>query len=655
MKLSNEEIRSIVARAEPVLERIDKNHRGDDITDSAANVESNLKELYQAGNGITFESRFSTIVENPSQLSEFLSYKFSNEPSLPEWAERVQQSVSEMADRYVSPLELPEEISSVPFGSLLYPFADFLTDSQEIQELLQKDIFSDSIQLHIQQALIGRLSWLTAQVQHLEFRVYKNQNDVDPSDISPDSTKLFSAFKDHMLNDRFSEMLNRYPMAARYIGMTLVHWENNTIEVLSRVAKDTDQIKKFFEIPRDAKVVGISSGSGDYHNRGRAVRRIKFDSGETIYYKPRDSRLELVYNKICEHISSHSDFEYDLAKIPILSMENYGYVGELSAKPVNQSADTANDALKRYHRRAGYLLCVAYITDTTDLHHENLLAVGEHPMIIDCETIFTRSITQEYIRDSHAHQQLMSTFVTDSVLNTGMLPYVTYEERGQSYGRSGLAQTEPFKSRNRTVNWRQTNTDAMEYEVSYEEVSPKLNTPIADNRRIHPKEYLDELIQGFEVAYNHFNTLEDPIEAMFEGIDLEGLTIRYLLRDTTMYSGTLQAMVSPSRMRSAAASFIATERLVRDTGKLSDVGFSTLSALFEAESTALHRLDIPKFNITRTDAVESDTLVHHSLFNQTSKALLEENIAKMSTEDKLRQIQIIQSTISGSAKPAVES
>jgi lantibiotic modifying enzyme len=41
--------------------------------------------------------------------------------------------------------------------------------------------------------------------------------------------------------------------------------------------------------------------------------------------------------------------------------------------------------VQHYYQRSGMLLGLLYVLGGTDMHHENLVACGEHPVLIDLE------------------------------------------------------------------------------------------------------------------------------------------------------------------------------------------------------------------------------------------------------------------------------
>jgi lantibiotic modifying enzyme len=72
------------------------------------------------------------------------------------------------------------------------------------------------------------------------------------------------------------------------------------------------------------------------------------------------------------------------------------------------------EEIKRYYQRAGQLLCLLYVLGANDCHNENLIACGEHPVLVDLETLMHhpfREIAGQERKEgaealSLAHQQL---------------------------------------------------------------------------------------------------------------------------------------------------------------------------------------------------------------------------------------------------------
>ena len=75
--------------------------------------------------------------------------------------------------------------------------------------------------------------------------------------------------------------------------------------------------------------------------------------------------------------------------------------------------------MRRFYLRQGGYLALLHTLYAGDFHFENLLAAGEHPMLIDLEALFHPSlIDYDPQRPDHLAQQA----VDDSVLSVNMLP-----------------------------------------------------------------------------------------------------------------------------------------------------------------------------------------------------------------------------------------
>ena len=77
------------------------------------------------------------------------------------------------------------------------------------------------------------------------------------------------------------------------------------------------------------------------------------------------------------------------------------------------------DELRRFYRRQGIYIALLYFLDATDFHHENIMAVGEHPILIDLETLFQPWLNGRSLKDveGQAGAPLRAT-----VLRSNMLP-----------------------------------------------------------------------------------------------------------------------------------------------------------------------------------------------------------------------------------------
>ncbi|WP_083780218.1 DUF4135 domain-containing protein [Kyrpidia tusciae] len=112
-------------------------------------------------------------------------------------------------------------------------------------------------------------------------------------------------------------------------------------------------------------------------------------------------------------------FRPELGTVAILEGDGYGWEAFVEARPCPDE-----EAVRRFYRRTGALLAVAYCINGNDFHFENLIAGGEYPFLVDWETIFTQRPPYDFpdTADVRAKEQ-----VVNSVLVMGLLPLLTFQ------------------------------------------------------------------------------------------------------------------------------------------------------------------------------------------------------------------------------------
>lgn len=121
--------------------------------------------------------------------------------------------------------------------------------------------------------------------------------------------------------------------------------------------------------------------------------------------------------------------KYTIGKYTILNCGKYGW------EEYVQQADCHTEAeVKRYFYRFGMLIFANYILNTNDLHVENLIAVGETPIIIDTETILG-NYRVDYAETARDRIHLI---IQDSVLYSGLLPCYKYAQAGHGINMGAI-------------------------------------------------------------------------------------------------------------------------------------------------------------------------------------------------------------------------
>jgi type 2 lantibiotic biosynthesis protein LanM len=223
--------------------------------------------------------------------------------------------------------------------------------------------------------------------------------------------------------------------------------------------------------------------------------------------------------------------EPSLAAARVLDRNQYGWVSNLDPAPC---ADQA--AIHRFYRRQGANLALAYMLGATDLHFENVLAVGEHPIIVDWETLFQAPPES----GAKGATGAASAIIRDSAVRTLLLPTRIHGEgdRHADIGAFGYleAQEAPFSA----LSWLGSGTDEMRAHRSYGVLPPGDCLPVLDGRRVPARAYVGDIEAGFNEAYGFFqrrkrSLLDDrgPLAVFRRGV------ARHVFRPTAHYARLL--------------------------------------------------------------------------------------------------------------------
>lgn len=213
----------------------------------------------------------------------------------------------------------------------------------------------------------------------------------------------------------FENRLNffqKYPVLFRTVVNNLDQWAQCTHEFLTRLESDRVPIENIIGIPKDAKLKSIMV-SGDTHNNGRSVFVIEFTNNKFLIYKPRNTSMELSFQKYLEFFNA-ANSDLKLRCIGVLDRGVYGWVEYVPF--IEQSSQAESDI---YHYRLGFLNAIVFSINGVDIFFENLIASGPDPVIIDLETMFHTSIDT---KSNKGPVNALQLSLYDSIAGIGILP-----------------------------------------------------------------------------------------------------------------------------------------------------------------------------------------------------------------------------------------
>lgn len=216
---------------------------------------------------------------------------------------------------------------------------------------------------------------------------------------------------------RLRSLYEEYPVLARLIVEHTERWLRTSVELLERVTADYSALACTFA-RRQALglMVGLSGGLSDPHHGGRSVAVVTFESGTRVVYKPKSLAADAHFQDLLRWLTA-SGFSPGFRTLTILRRDGYGW-----AEAVSPASCTTPEEVALFYERVGGLLALLHITDATGLRADHLIAVGEHPMLIDVEGLFHPRRSTTVSADVTTADGIGNQLVERSLLRVGLLP-----------------------------------------------------------------------------------------------------------------------------------------------------------------------------------------------------------------------------------------
>jgi type 2 lantibiotic biosynthesis protein LanM len=491
--------------------------------------------------------------------------------------------------------------------------------------------------------LLERVSQALNRTLVLELNVARLQGD-----LSGDTEEeRFSSFVQRLRDrDIALALLKEYPVLARHVWLCINQWVDSTCEFLERLSADAEKISKTFCVDGQLGVLEqVQVGAGDRHRNGRSVTIASFSSGAKLVYKPRPLDIEEHFQGLLEWLNergSHPPFK----TLRILNRGAYGWVEFIAAEGC-----TSEEEVQRFFERQGGYLALLYSLEATDFHFENLIASGEHPVLVDLEALFHPTMGFEGTAQSLTAAR---DVINHSVLRVGILPQRRWmNEESDGVDISGLGGEKGQLSPRPNLYLEGMGTDMMRVSRKHFPISGRQNRPSLNNEGVDVLSYGDYLVRGFTNIYRlllaHQDELlaEDGPLAQFANDE-----IRVLLRSTATYALFLRDSFHPDYLQDAL-----------DVECLFDglwagiAGRPYLSQVIPYEWEDLWNGDIPMFT-TRPGACDlwsSSGMCIEGFFKQPSMSLVQQRIAQLSERDLEQQLWFIRASFLTTLSPGQDT
>jgi type 2 lantibiotic biosynthesis protein LanM len=533
------------------------------------------------------------------------------EPLLRDALERVQEEAQQLAN--------PQHMAQA--GSRPHPVFDF----EEVTALLFANLPQHLL------AMLSRTMVLELNVARLEGQL-----------VGETAEERFQSFLARLRRrDVALALLEEYPVLARQLVLRIEDWVNFSLEFLDHLSVDWESICTTFSPGGDPGVlVEVLGDAGDSHRGGRSVQIVKFSSGLQIVYKPRSLAVDVHFQELLTWLNERGDHP-PFRTLKVLDRGSHGWTEFIESRSCR-----SEEEVRRFYERQGGYLALLYGMEAADIHFENLIAAGEHPILLDLEALFHPRVGGQNPREAH---QLAGNMMNYSVLKVGLLPQRAWrDEKSAGIDVSGLAspagQLTPFP----VPHWLGEGTDEMRLARQRVEMPDGQNRPTLNGLEVDILAYTDAIEAGFTRMYRcllkHQRDLlsdEGPLARFAQD------EVRFIIRPTYVYGLLLRESFHPDVLRNALDRDRLFDRLwtaIEDA--------PLLAKIIPAEHQDLHRGDIPLFT-TRPNSQDLWSSSHGRIvdfLDEPGLVRVRRRIQQLSDGDCARQLWFTRASLATLSK-----
>lgn len=405
------------------------------------------------------------------------------------------------------------------------------------------------------------------------------------------------AFAAYLRSEGYADLLREKPILFRLLAMLVDQWHDCYLTFFMRLAGDRKRIAQFLAQPdTNARVRYVNWGVSDPHNGGYSVFVVEFEDGHRLLYKPKDLRPDRFVESIIAALG-RMGLPEPLVVPEVLVCDEYGWTRFVESSPCADESEVT-----RYYRRFGAWLAVFHVLSTSDMHMENYIAQGGHPVPVDFEMVLQglRQQPKSVDDDTQAHWNV-AHFIEDSVQSVGMLPAYVMGQDGSLISMGAL---EPSVYPVQVLQWDDVNTPRMLLRSTTEHIEISTNLPTLDGLPVPVARFRDAFLNGFVETMQFVSSHRNEVLAAIDAALPHRLNIRKVVRPTRFYYMLLKRLYDFRNMKDSVAWSLEADFVARLFDWDSDN--EEPWKLAGSERRQLHELGIPHFTMQTTSNIVGD-------------------------------------------------
>jgi len=345
------------------------------------------------------------------------------------------------------------------------------------------------------------------------------------------------SFEEYLQKQSIASFLASYPVLTVMLIQQMESTSAYLYKVISHFAEDTDALVQLFAL-RGRRIDSIDLGWGDPHANGETVCAVQI-AGTTLVYKPRSNREATFYGALLRLLHESNRDECFSAYTPsLICRDDHCWLEKVENQPCEKPSDVA-----LFYRRAGAQIAIVHALNGMDFHYENIIACGSSPVLIDLECLFTAPII-DLKGDLPGTSALFKTLKLNgqSIFATGFVPY----SPGSENDFSGLTRQKHF-----TTSVQRLVREQGFYHlkrISIQKTAVARHLPVFNDVPRSLEDYQDEVVEGFELAYDEVMKHRSAILALIRQ-HASQLKTRVLIKNTQRYVDFIELTLHPRFMQ----------------------------------------------------------------------------------------------------------
>jgi type 2 lantibiotic biosynthesis protein LanM len=384
--------------------------------------------------------------------------------------------------------------------------------------------------------------------------------------------------------------LAEFPVLARHVATVVDNWGSSSRAFVRHLADGLGAVRDALWGGEDpGELTRIDGGAGDAHRGGRSVMVLGFARGHRVVYKPHSLAVDVHFQDLLRFLNSFapSSGVLDLKPIGVVDRGDHGFCEFVAAEPC-----PTRRALARYFRRQGQQLALVYALEGIDIHSENVIAHGEHPVLVDLEALFHPRVAYVGPVDPAADAML------ESVSRILFLPQRVDSDEGRAgYDISALGDRPGQVTAKAAALMDELATDTMHVVHRRVPLGANPNRPTLAGSDVDVMGFVDDVCAGFSSMAALLARVRPQL--LGPGGPLQAFRddeVRVILRSTSYYDQMLRTSFHPAFLSDGLERERIFDRLYAEVDAQ-----PALAAAVPHERDDLWRGDIPAFSVRADD------------------------------------------------------